>query len=64
MGRGAARRDHPRRGAELSTSDIVAHLERRLARYKIPKSFITLDEIPRNASGKVRKDQLRQHYAH
>ena len=50
-------------GAELSAADIGELLEGRLARYKIPKSFVVVDEIPRNASGKIRKNELRERYA-
>jgi fatty-acyl-CoA synthase len=44
----------------LSEEEMVAFLEERLATYKIPKSFVVLDEIPRTASGKIRKDKLRE----
>ncbi len=50
-------------GAAVSEEDIAAHLRDRLARYKIPKSFVFLEEIPRNASGKIRKTELREHFA-
>ena len=39
---------------------IVAWLtERRMARQKLPERLILLDELPRNASGKVQKFRLR-----
>ncbi|WP_433868877.1 acyl-CoA synthetase [Saccharopolyspora sp. CA-218241] len=50
-------------GVRIDQPQIVAFLERRLARYKIPKSFVVLPEIPRTASGKVRKGELRERYA-
>jgi fatty-acyl-CoA synthase len=46
-------------GAKLSYAKFETFLAGRLARYKIPKSLVVLDEIPRNATGKIRKDQLR-----
>ncbi|KAA9132135.1 o-succinylbenzoate--CoA ligase [Microbacterium caowuchunii] len=52
---------HP--GAELSADAIRAHLDGRLARYKIPKQVVFTDELPRTASGKVRKADLRALYA-
>ena len=38
-------------------------LGRRLARYKHPKGVIRVDELPRNAMGKVQKNVLRETYA-
>jgi O-succinylbenzoic acid--CoA ligase len=39
-------------------SELRAHLETRLARYKIPARFETLPELPRTASGKVDRRKL------
>lgn len=39
-------------------------LRRGLARYKHPKRVIRVDELPRNAMGKVQKNVLREAYAH
>ncbi|WP_280401102.1 acyl-CoA synthetase [Nocardia carnea] len=41
---------------------LVEFLTPRLAKYKIPKSMVVLDEIPRNATGKIRKDELRRRH--
>ncbi|WP_255769754.1 o-succinylbenzoate--CoA ligase [Pseudarthrobacter sulfonivorans] len=49
-----------REGASLTGDQLRAHLEGRLARYKIPKSVVFLDEMPRTASGKIRKADLRK----
>jgi fatty-acyl-CoA synthase len=49
-----------REGALLTETDLRAHLEGRLARYKIPKSVVFVDEMPRTASGKIRKNDLRK----
>ncbi|MFN7003290.1 MAG: malonate--CoA ligase [Roseinatronobacter sp.] len=43
---------------------IKAALTGKLARYKQPRAYITLDELPRNTMGKVQKAALRQTYAH
>ena len=40
-------------------ADLAAHCSMRLARYKIPKSFVQIDALPRTGSGKVMKQQLR-----
>ena len=46
-------------GETLSEAQIIAYCEGRLARYKQPKSVVFLDVLPRNATGKVLKHQLR-----
>jgi fatty-acyl-CoA synthase len=53
-----------REGASLTEEQLRAHLEGRLARYKIPKSVVFVDEMPRTASGKIRKVELRKQFAH
>jgi fatty-acyl-CoA synthase len=49
-----------REGASLTEEQLRAHLDGRLARYKIPKSVVFVDEMPRTASGKIRKADLRK----
>ncbi|MET3919537.1 o-succinylbenzoate--CoA ligase [Arthrobacter sp. UYEF20] len=48
-----------REGAQLTEDQLRTHLDGRLARYKIPKSVVFVDEMPRTASGKIRKAELR-----
>jgi fatty-acyl-CoA synthase len=48
-----------RPGSRLEEEQVRAHLEQRLARYKIPRYFELLDELPRNATGKVLRAALR-----
>ena len=43
--------------------DILAALESRLARFKRPRHIVSVDALPRNALGKVQKQQLRETYA-
>jgi acyl-CoA synthetase (AMP-forming)/AMP-acid ligase II len=43
----------------LSDDELLAFCRSRLAGYKLPKQVIRVDELPRTASGKVRKDLLR-----
>lgn len=49
----------PRPGATLRADALLAFLEGQIARMKIPKQVEFLDQIPRNASGKVLKTALR-----
>jgi fatty-acyl-CoA synthase len=44
--------------ASVDTDDLREHLERAIARYKIPKTFVTRDALPRNATGKVARHEL------
>ncbi|MDF2574442.1 MAG: acyl-CoA synthetase (AMP-forming)/AMP-acid ligase, partial [Agromyces sp.] len=50
-------------GASLDTDTVRTHLEGRLARYKLPKRVVVVDELPRTASGKVRKADLRARFS-
>jgi fatty-acyl-CoA synthase len=52
----------PRPGAGVSPEKVLASLAGRLARYKIPKSAVLAEEIPRNAAGKILKDRLREEH--
>jgi fatty-acyl-CoA synthase len=47
-------------GAELTEAELLAHLEGRLARYKIPKSVVVVRELPHNASGKLVKSRVKE----
>ncbi|WP_438816535.1 malonate--CoA ligase [Taklimakanibacter deserti] len=52
-----------RSGKDVLEKDIVKTLESRLAKFKLPKQVIFIDDLPRNAMGKVQKNILRQTYA-
>jgi malonyl-CoA/methylmalonyl-CoA synthetase len=41
---------------------LIAEARRQLAAYKAPKRVVFVDELPRNAMGKVQKNLLRQRY--
>ncbi len=45
--------------ALLSETAVIAALEQRLARYKLPKRVFFVESLPRNAMGKVQKKALR-----
>ena len=47
---------------EMSDRQIKAYLQSRLANYKIPKQFLSIESLPRNAMGKVQKNILRKRY--
>ena len=48
--------------AALDEPAVLEALEGRLARYKLPKRVIFLDDLPRNTMGKVQKNLLREQY--
>lgn len=43
-------------------ADIITHLKKQLASYKVPKKIIIVDALDRNAMGKVQKNLLREKY--
>ncbi|WP_433125409.1 acyl-CoA synthetase [Micromonospora sp. CA-240977] len=51
-----------REGASVDTATVRARLDGRIARYKLPKNVVIVDELPRTASGKVRKADLRTRF--
>ncbi|MGV9781031.1 fatty-acid--CoA ligase FadD5 [Nocardia farcinica] len=48
---------------ELTLDELEPFLNENLARYKHPKDLVVVAELPRNASGKVVKVQLRKDYS-
>ncbi|MEU9476076.1 o-succinylbenzoate--CoA ligase [Streptomyces sp. NPDC048191] len=52
----------PAAGTVLDPQEVLASLAGRLAKYKIPKSVVVTDELPRTASGKLLKTRVRHHY--
>ena len=52
----------PREGVELTEEEIIEFCEGRLAKYKIPKKVIFVEELPRTATGKILKKELRDLY--
>ncbi|MFF5012713.1 o-succinylbenzoate--CoA ligase [Streptomyces sp. NPDC001165] len=54
----------PEAGVDLDPDEVLASLAGRLAKYKIPKSLVVAGELPRTASGKLLKSQVRKHFGH
>lgn len=48
---------------QLDEASVLSALDGRLAKFKMPKRVIFVDELPRNAMGKVQKNILRETYA-
>jgi malonyl-CoA/methylmalonyl-CoA synthetase len=52
----------PKPGARLDADAIIADLKSKLANFKIPKQCYVVNELPRNAMGKVQKNLLRDQH--
>ena len=62
FGEGVAAVVVAREGATLDETGVLSRLDGRLAKFKLPKRVIFVDELPRNAMGKVQKAALRETY--
>src|SRR6476661_7617587 len=51
------------KGAGVDEASVLKALDGRLAKFKMPKRVIVVDELPRNAMGKVQKNILRDTYS-
>jgi malonyl-CoA/methylmalonyl-CoA synthetase len=51
-----------REGQSLDPQQIIAATRARLANFKVPKQCFVVDDLPRNAMGKVQKNLLRDRY--
>lgn len=47
----------------LELAELREYAGRSLARYKLPRRLITVEQLPRSPAGKVLKDKLRERYA-
>jgi acyl-CoA synthetase (AMP-forming)/AMP-acid ligase II len=45
-------------GKDVSEEDLKGYVKQNLARYKVPREIVFVDELPRNATGKVLKREL------
>jgi malonyl-CoA/methylmalonyl-CoA synthetase len=50
------------RSAALDEAAVLAALDGRLAKFKMPKRVLFVDDLPRNTMGKVQKNVLRESY--
>ncbi|MER8035059.1 fatty acyl-CoA synthetase [Streptomyces hydrogenans] len=49
--------------AEVTEDELLAHARQSLSSFKAPKRIVFADALPRNASGKILKRELRDRYA-
>ncbi|MFI9004314.1 fatty acyl-CoA synthetase [Streptomyces sp. NPDC053541] len=48
--------------AEVTEAELLTHAREKLAHFKAPKRIVLVDALPRNASGKILKRELRDRY--
>jgi malonyl-CoA/methylmalonyl-CoA synthetase len=52
----------PIHGTSINIDSLLEKMQIKLARFKLPKKIIVVDCLPRNAMGKIQKNQLRNEY--
>ena len=54
----------PRAGCHVEPADVIGALKAQIANFKVPKRVFVVQELPRNAMGKVQKNVLREQHKH
>ncbi len=49
-------------GQQISEAEIIEFCRQHIGRYKVPKSVVFVDKLPRNPAGKVVKGELRERF--
>jgi fatty-acyl-CoA synthase len=49
-----------RKGSRVDTDDLKVHIQTQLARFKVPREIVFVDDLPRTALGKVQHFMLKQ----
>jgi long-chain acyl-CoA synthetase len=52
----------PKDGMQLNKKELLFFLKKNLAAYKLPRSIIEVDALPKTATGKISKKNLREIY--
>ena len=53
----------PRPGRNIETKQLHVFLKEQLSPFKVPKKYLVVDEMPKNATGKILKRELRKQFA-
>jgi long-chain acyl-CoA synthetase len=48
----------PHPGKDITPEDLKAYLKLRLASFKVPKQYVIVNELPKNATGKILKREI------
>jgi fatty-acyl-CoA synthase len=52
-----------RSGCLVEAEALKAHVVAQLARFKVPRDYVFVDALPRNATGKIHKPTLRKNFS-
>ena len=52
----------PKEGVSLNKKDFMSFLQTNLANYKLPREIIQVEALPKNATGKISKKDLKEEY--
>jgi acyl-CoA synthetase (AMP-forming)/AMP-acid ligase II len=52
----------PKPGAQVDVESVIAWARERIAGFKVPRSVDVIEALPRNASGKILRKDLRAPY--
>jgi len=50
----------PKKGSSLTEKEIIAHCKEHLAGFKCPKKIVIAEKLPKNPSGKILKQELKE----
>jgi long-chain acyl-CoA synthetase len=53
----------PRKGHQIDPASLKDYLKTRLAGFKVPKEYITVEELPKSSAGKVLKREIKKRYS-
>ena len=51
-----------KQGEKVTAEELIDFCRGKIARYKVPKSIEFVDALPKNASGKILKREMRERY--
>jgi long-chain acyl-CoA synthetase len=52
----------PREGRTIVTSEVNSYLKMKLSRFKVPKEYVVVDELPKSPLGKILRRELKRNY--
>ena len=53
----------PREGHQIDPVSLKEYLKAHVAAFKVPKEYITAEELPKSGAGKVLKKEIRKRYS-
>lgn len=52
----------PHDGKSINPTELKSYLRQRISAFKVPKEFLVVDELPKNATGKILKREIRKQF--